>query len=157
MAIKSTSTESTSTESTSTESSDGYHWERPSIVYLLPEGFGVQPRKLTEAELEGFFEQYPDTGYEPRLEKLYDACVCSMIEMKSLHGLGYLWFDEEGKLTGRKHNPVASFLFQDVYCTTDNIVGVAVLVVTPGEDPEAVAKSLALITEQTLAQHRSVN
>jgi len=55
-----------------------------------------------------------------------------------------LWVNEEGKLDGLEHNPIATALWIDTYGNTDRIVGNAVF--TSGTDDEG--NTLGLSEEQ---------
>lgn len=93
-----------------------HHHTKPQRVWLLPTD--GPPRRLTEEELEDFFTHYPDTGWEPKLEKLYEKIGCRTVEMRSFRQVpGLCWLDEEG-LLGKEEvevNPVATVLYQSEY------------------------------------------
>lgn len=121
-------------------------WERPTHVWLLPEGQEAEPRRLEEGEISEAFDRYSDTGYEPKLDWLYKTLSCSTIDMRELPGLGHMWLDDEGLLKERQISPVATVLYQSVYVQQSPVVGTCLLVVYPqaakdGLDQMAVSKA----------------
>lgn len=115
-----------------------YMRTKPVSIYILPEGLG-DIQKLSEEKVDAFLTEYEDTGWEPKLGLLYEACGCTCIDMRALPGLGTLWFDDEGRLTGRLPSPSASALYEHVYRSGEGILGTAVLVVSPGSEETAEA------------------
>lgn len=68
------------------------------------------------------------------LAELYKATNCDMIQMIQLDGVT-MWLDEEGKLTGKAPNAIATAMFWDVFGPyTDIIVGD--VLITGDEDEE---------------------
>jgi hypothetical protein len=122
-----------------------HNWKKPSLVYLLPEGWTGNPRKLTPDEIDAHFEQHEDTGWEPKLRSLYDMIECELIDCRSLPGLGTLWFDDEGRLSGRKQNSIASSIYNDAYRTREGILGNALLVPTDDAPPDVVEAAISLL------------
>lgn len=106
-------------------------WQRPTRVWLLPEGREAEPRRLGEGEISAAFERYSDTGFEPKLDWLYETLGCSTIDMRELPGLGHLWIDDEGLLKDRTISPVATVLYQHCYVQQSPVAGACVLVVYP--------------------------
>ena len=113
-----------------------YMTTKPRLIYVLPEGLG-DVRKLSEEEVDAFLTEYEDTGWEPKLHSLYEACECDCIDMRNLPGLGTLWFDDTGRLTERRPSPAASALYEYAYRSREGILGTAVLVVSPGSEKTA--------------------
>jgi hypothetical protein len=106
-------------------------------VWILHES-GLPQRRLTEAELAGFFHAHdkePGGTPFPSFERLYRLMDCHTVERLVLPGLGTLWCDENGGLCGRPVNPVGTALAQVAYRSEEvGVVGTAVLVVDPGTD-----------------------
>lgn len=121
-------------------------YDKPSVVFVLTD---EGARRLSDAEADAFMQKYEDTGWEPRLESLYEACGCSMIDVRDLPGLGQLWFDDEGRLAGKGVNPVASALYEHCYRTGEGILGDAVLVLYP--DATAGAAFVETLSSQWIA------
>ena len=134
-----------------------HNWKKPSLVYLLVEGVTGAPRKLTEEEIDAQFERHEDTGWEPKLRSLYDMIGAEVIDCASLPGLGTLWFDDEGRLSGRKANPVASSLYNDFYRTQKGIVGNVLLVPTDDAPPNVVDAAISLLWKRSQDQIKNAN
>lgn len=130
--------------------------ERPTQVWVLHEGTR-EPVLLSNDQVAAGFIQYPDTGWEPILGWLYEQVSCTCIDRRVLPGLGALWFDDNGRMRKRRHNPVASALYEYCYRTGEGVVGTAVLVVDPkisavsAKDVEtSIAYTYRRISEQLL-------
>ena len=132
-----------------------YMTKKPSAIYVLPEGV-EDIRKLSEEEVDAFLTEYEDTGWEPKLGSLYEACGCDCIDMRNLPGLGTLWFDDNGRLAGRRLSFAASALYEYVYRSGEGILGAAVLVVSPGRE-EAAEAFLGQLQAHAEGIRRSVN
>lgn len=132
------------------------HTTMPQEVWVLPPGLDEDPRQVREeGELKEIFTQYDDTGFEPRLEWLYESIKCDTIDFRDLPGMGHLWFDDEGKLKeDPRVNLLATMLYQACYSADDPIVGTVILVVDPAVEGGKVERFVRLATE-TLKQARA--
>lgn len=115
---------------------------KPRLVYVLSEGTLNPPRKLTENEIDSLFEHYEETGWEPRLQPLYELIGCNLVERVVLPRMGTLWIDEEGRLSERKPNLLASLFYRHSNHTSENIVGPAVLIPEDECLPEVVERDI---------------
>jgi hypothetical protein len=77
----------------------------------------------------GKIEEIPDP--KGSLKAFYGHLGANLVQMVSFPW-GELWVDEEGKLTGRDFNPVATKIWAGSYGRTDTIVGPAILRVRKG-------------------------
>jgi hypothetical protein len=134
-----------------------HNWKKPRIAYVLPEGESGKPRKLTTDEIDAHFEHHEDTGWEPKLQSLYGMIGCDLVDCRHLPGMGTVWFDDEGRLTGRKKNVLASFFYDRAYLSQEGILGTAVLVPTDDAPPELVEESINRIWDLFLKHRRSFN
>lgn len=131
--------------------------KKPSLVYLISEGATDAPRKFTEEEINSHFELHDDTGWVPKLRSLYDMIGAEVIDCASMPGLGALWFDDEGKLSGRTANPVASSLYNDVRRTRKVISGNVLLVPTDDAPLDVVEKVVSLLWKRAQDQIKNAN
>jgi hypothetical protein len=122
--------------------------DRPAGIYIISLNPAKPPRRLSDDEQDAFLTKYEDTGWEPKLDSLYRECDCTCVELRDIPGLGHLWFDEEGRLTRRPRNPVASAIYENSYRTGEGILGDAVLVLYPDVSDKNVT-----ILEMLGAQH----
>jgi len=134
--------------------------KRPTRVWVLSDG-DHGPRLLTEAELEKVFTRYEDTGFEPKLEWLYETIGCRCVDLRELPGLGHLWFDDEGRLAGRPQNDVASAVYEYCYRSGEGILGMAVLIcyenVPEGADQDVLMTAYESIKKARAAQEKVAN
>ena len=131
--------------------------KKPSLVYLISEGGTDAPRKLTEEEINSHFELHEDTGWEPKLQFLYDMIGAELIDCVPMPGLGTLWYDDEGKLSGRKANPVASSFYNDVRRTRKVISGNVLFVPTDDAPLDVVEKVISLLWKRAQDQIKNAN
>ena len=91
--------------------------ERPTHAYhLLPGGDAARLERVPLEVIEDAFTEYPDTGWEPRLEWLYKVLHCSCLDTRNLPGFGRIFFDDESLLRDEPQvNPVGSMLYSTYY------------------------------------------
>jgi len=126
----------------------------PTQVWVIGTNPLSTPDKLSSEQIGRNFSYYSDTGFEPKLQWLYDTIGCRTVELVQLHGVGHLWVDEEGKLKEKRElNLLASELYARVLGAHEDIVGRAVLVVDPDEENASGIGTILGLISKLVARH----